>query len=122
MAPVQSTSKASDHLLSHHPINTVNIDSASLSKRNRLTVTLTLSGAELSWLQHLAQVELDKGETLAWALGSQMLSARELRSMTDRLDTSYIALTVEAKRHGWNLDSDQLLQITKESKRKQATA
>ena len=100
----------------------MNIDSASLTKRNRLTVTLTLSGAELSWLQHLAQTELDKGETLAWALGSQMLSVRELRSMTDRLDTSYIALTVEAKQQGWNLDSDQLLQITKEAKRKQATA
>ena len=100
----------------------MNIDSASLTKRNRLAVTLTLSGAELSWLQHLAQTELDKGETLAWALGSQMLSARELRSMTDRLDPSYIALTVKAKRHEWALDSDQLLQITKESKSKQATA
>ena len=43
MAPVQSTSKASDHPLSHHPISTMNIDSASLTKRNRLTVTLTLS-------------------------------------------------------------------------------
>lgn len=100
----------------------MNIDSASLTKRNRLTVTLTLSGAELSWLQHLAQTELDKGETLAWALGSQMLSARELRSMTDRLDTSYIALTVEAEREGWNMDADQILALVKKAKQEQAIA
>ena len=60
----------------------MNIESKSVSKRGKLTVTVTFSGAELSWLQHLARTELDKGETIAWALGSQMLLARELRDMT----------------------------------------
>lgn len=122
MAPVQSTSKASDHPLSHHPVNTMNIDSASLTKRNRLAVTLTLSGAELSWLQHLAQVELDKDETLAWAYGSDMIMARELRSMTERLDPHYIEACALAKREGWNMDVDQILALVKKAKQQQAIA
>ena len=122
MAPVQSTSKASDHPLSHHPINTVNIDSASLTKRNRLTVTLTLSGAELSWLQHLAQTELDKDETVAWAYGSDMILARELRSMTERLDAHYVEACAVAKREGWNMDVDQILALVKKAKQEQAIA
>lgn len=94
----------------------MNIDSANLSKSNRLSVTVSLSGAELAWLQHLAQRELDRGETLGFGLGNQLLTASELRSMTERLDPTYVMLCVEAKRQKWNLDADQLLQIVKKKK------
>ena len=103
-------------------IHIMNIDSASLTKRNRLTVTLTLSGAELSWLQHLAQPALDKDETIAWAYGSDMLLARELRSMTERLDPHYVETCALAKREGWNMDVDQILARVKKAKQQQATA
>ena len=100
----------------------MNIDSASLTKRNRLTVTLTLSGAELSWLQHLAQVDLDRDETVAWAYGSDMVLARELRSMAERLDPHYIEACALAKREGWNMDADQILALVKKAKQEQAIA
>ena len=100
----------------------MNIDSASLTKRNRLAVTLTLSGAELSWLQHLAQTELDKDETVAWAYGSDMIMARELRSMTERLDPHYVETCALAKREGWNMDVDQIMALVKRAKQEQAIA
>ena len=99
----------------------MNIDSASLTKRNRLTVTLTLSGAELSWLQHLAQVDLDRDETVAWAYGSDMILAREMRSMTERLDPPYVETCALAKREGWNMDVDQILALVKKAQQEQAT-
>ncbi len=97
----------------------MNIDSASLTKRNRLTVTLTLSGAELSWLQHLAQVDLDRDETVAWAYGSDMILARQLRSQTARLDPPYVETCALAKREGWNMDVDQILALVKKAEQKE---
>ena len=97
----------------------MNIDSATVSKSDRLSVTLTLSGAELAWLQYLAAVELEKGDTLAFSYGSQMATARELRSMTDRIDPHYVQACAVAKRDGLNVTDEQMLQIVKKAKQEQ---
>jgi hypothetical protein len=94
----------------------MNIEKATLSKRNRLSVTVTLSGVELAWLQYLAAQELERGETVAFSYGSDMATASELRSMTERLDPHYVELCVHAEREGWNLDADQLLAIVKKQR------
>ena len=94
----------------------MNIDKATISKRNRLAVTVTLSGGELAWLQYLAARELERGETVAFSYGSDMATARELHSMTERLDPHYVEVCVHAKREGWNLDADQLLAIVKKAR------
>ena len=98
----------------------MNIDSATVSKSNRLSVTLTLSGGELAWLQWLAAVELEKGETVAFSYGSDMVMARELRSMTDRIDPHYVEACAVAKRDGLNVTDEQMLQIVKKAKQEQA--
>ena len=98
----------------------MNINSATVSKSDRLSVTLTLSGAELAWLQYLAAVELDKGETVAFAYGSDMVMARELRSMTDRIDPHYVQACAVAKRDRLNVSDEQMLQIVKKVKQEQA--
>ena len=100
----------------------MNIESKSVSKRGKLTVTVTFSGAELSWLQHLARTELDKGETIAWALGSQMLLARELRDMTRRLDTTFLGTMAVAERDGIDLDPDEVLQLIADREKQEAAA
>ena len=98
----------------------MNIDSATVSKSNRLSVTLTLSGGVLAWLQWLAAVELEKGETVAFSYGSDMVMARELRSMTDRIDPHYVEACAVAKRDGLNVTDEQMLQIVKKAKQEQA--
>ena len=100
----------------------MNIESKSVSKRNKLSVTVTFSGAELSWLHHLARTELDKGETIAWALGSQMLLARELRDMTRRLDTTFLGTMAVAERDGIDLDPDEVLQLIADREKQEAAA
>ena len=100
----------------------MNIDSKSVSKRGKLSVTVTFSGAELSWLHHLARTELDKGETIAWALGSQMLLARELRDMTRRLDTTFLGTMAVAERDGIDLDPDEVLQLIADREKQEAEA
>jgi len=101
----------------------MNIDSKSVSKRGKLSVTVTFSGAELSWLHHLARTELDKGETIAWALGSQMLLARELR----RHDPSpghqpSVGTMAVAERDGVDLDPDEVLQLIADRDKQEAEA
>lgn len=98
----------------------MNINSATVSKSDRLSVTLTLSGAELAWLQYLAVVELEKGETVAFSYGSDMVMARELRSMTDRIDPHYVQACAVAKRDGLNVTAEQMLHIVKKAKQEQA--
>ena len=98
----------------------MNIDSKSVSKRGKLSVTVTFTGAELSWLHHLARTELDKGETIAWALGSQMLLARELRDMTRRLDTTFLGTMAVAERDGIDLDPDEILQLIADREKQEA--
>jgi hypothetical protein len=114
--------KRTTSIPAHLATATMNIESKSVSKRGKLTVTVTFSGAELSWLQHLARTELDKGETIAWALGSQMLLARELRDMTRRLDTTFLGTMAVAERDGVDLDPDEILQLIADREKQEAEA
>lgn len=97
----------------------MNIDKASLSKSNKLQVTITLSGAELSWLHYLAAVELEKNETLGHGYGNDLKTVRELRELTDRIDPHYVEACVVAKRDNLKVTDDQMMKIVKELKQKQ---
>ena len=57
---------------------------------------------------------------IAWALGSQMLLARELRDMTRRLDTTFLGTMAVAERDGIDLDPDEILQLIADREKQEA--
>ena len=94
----------------------MNISRATIRKSGRLSATITLSGAELSWLHCLSAIAVEAGETLGHGYGSDLITAAEIRSLTERIDPHYVEACAACKRDKVNIDAETLLSVVRKVK------
>lgn len=94
------------------------ISRTTVLKSGRLSATVTLSGAELSWLHYLSAIALEAGETLGHGYGTELITAADLRSLTERLDPVFLEVHANCTRQKASITETELLKVVREVKAK----
>jgi len=92
------------------------ISRTTVLKSGRLSATVTLSGAELSWLHYLSAIALEAGDTLGHGYGTELMTAADLRSLTERLDPVFLEVRANCTRQKASITETELLRVVREVK------